>query len=48
MVLNGRNSEQKPVKASVTQGLIVGPLYFLVYINYICSDLSTNVKLFAG
>ena len=47
VLLNGQTSEWKLVKAGVLQGSIHGPLFYLVYINYICSNPSPNVKLFA-
>ena len=46
-VLNGKSSIWGDIAAGVPQGSILGPLFFLVYINDLTENLKCNVKLFA-
>ena len=47
VLLNGQTSKWLPVKAGVRQCFILGPLFFLIYINDLSDDLVSTVKLFA-
>ena len=47
VVLNGQSSNWEKITAGFPQGSVLGPLFFLIYINDILSDIENNVKLFA-
>ena len=47
VVLNGQTSNWKEVLAGVPQGSILGPLYFLIFINDIPEGIQSNIKTFA-
>ena len=47
VVLNEKSSNWSTVSAGVLQGSVLGPLFFLVYINDLPENVSCNVKQFA-
>ena len=47
VLLNGKNSEWVDILAGVPQGSVLGPLFFLVYINDIVEYVGCEIKLFA-
>ena len=47
VVLNGKSSEWATISAGVPQGSVLGPLFFLVYINDLVDNVNCDIKMFA-
>ena len=48
VVINGINSDEVPVISSVLQGSVLGPIFFLAYINDLPEQVKSRVRLFAN
>ena len=47
MVLDGKSSQEYPVKAGVPQGPILGPTLFLLYISDLPDEVIGNIAIYA-
>ena len=48
IVLNGKSSIWFPINAGALHGSVLGPLLFLIYINHLVDNISSDAKLFAN
>ena len=47
MVLDGKSSQEYPVYAGGSQGSLIGPTLFLLYINDLPDDVVCSISIYA-
>ena len=47
MVLDGKSSQEYPAYAGGSQGSLIGPTLFLLYINDLPDDVVCNITIYA-
>ncbi len=47
MVIEGEQSQYTSIHAGVPKGSILGPLLFIMYVDYAVADITSHIRLFA-
>ena len=47
VIVNGQSSDESTIQAGVPQGSILGPLFFLIYMNDLPEEIHINLRLYA-